>query len=300
MKTIHIKYLAIAFIVIVSIAVYAAVGGKGSLQGDKSTNVVVIKKKKLMFPAETVGAYMYHQKFCVNAKIALAQAKGQTYSPSSEEILTKDQILAFFDDSTIEEYYQGVSYSKIEKGNTIDAKNLIDDSKANDDIEKFKCKYKKLSYEQFEIKKINQTISGTTTKDGGRVEVLNLSKEVQVTPSIPGQLPIAKTLDVGSSKFKCDLTALDMQQCYLSGMHFHSSSGIPVIPQMVALESGSKLGPQLVPFDAVFAEFGGTVRGGALAMIEENISITVGEPISKDKFEIPVFAKSFKTKVKDI
>ena len=299
-KSNNIKYIVIATIIVASIAVFAAVGGKGGLSavgGSASANISLVKKQKLKYPSETAGVLMWGQAFCVDAKIALASTSGVQYTPSSEEKLTREQIIALFDDVKIEEYFSGANYARIESGKKINYQKFVDDTQDKSSFEKFNCKFPIEQYTIINIEKIDKRIDIQTTKEGGLVEVLDIAKELQKYRTKDTPFEPAKTIDVNNSKYKCDLAAIDMQACYLNGMQVHPGTGKFVIVQTVRPEPGSAKDDKLSPDqDRLYEEFRGTYRAAGQPKIEENISITVGEPIPNEKFEIPSFAKNFITK----
>jgi hypothetical protein len=297
----QIKYIAIAIVVLISVAVYAAVGDKSMLAkvvGSTSTNIAIVKKQKLKYPSETAGTLMWQQSLCVASKVALYQVNGVQYKPLPEEILSREQIIALFDDVTVEEYFSGTNYARIESGKKITSKRGVDDTKDVNDPEKFLCKLTLVPYTKIQIKKIDKTIDIQSNEQGGSVEILNISKELQKYKDAADTVfEPAKTLAV-NAKYKCDLSAFDMQQCYLNGMQVHPGTGKYVIVQSVRPEPGSKYDEKTGPqYDALYEEFKGTRRALGQPTIEENISIAIGETIPSDKFEVPDFAKNFKTKI---
>lgn len=297
----NIKYIVIPGIIAVSIAVFAAVGDKSGFPAtgsSSSSNIAIVKKQKLKYPSETAGVLMWGQASCVEAKIALASTSGIQYTPSPDEKLTREQIIALFDDVKIEEYFSGANYARIESGKKISYQKFIDDTQDKSSFDKFNCKFPVEQYTIINIEKINKRIDIQTTNDGGLVEVLDIAKELQKYRTKDTSFEPAKTIDVNNSKYKCDLAEIDMQACYLNGMQVHPGSGKFIIVQVIRPEPGSPKDDKLSPDqDRLYEQFQGTIRAAGQPKIEENISITVGEPVPDDKFEIPSFAKNFKKKI---
>lgn len=304
-KSYNIKYFLIAAAILASVAfVYAAVGTKKGISivgNSTATNVAVVKKQKLKYPSETAGVLMFDQALCVMGKTALYEVKGVQYKPSPEEQLTREQIITLFDDMTVEEYFSGTNYARIESGKTITRFRGVDDAKEKNDPEGFLCKLTLVPYTLIEIKKLDQHITINANESINSVEITEISEKFRAPKqSISSFTPI-KTIAVNNSKYKCDLSPVDMEFCYLNGMQTHPGTGEPVIVQSILPEPGSKYDDKMRGgFDEAYKEYGGTIRGSAQPKIMENISLIVGGAISNDKFEIPSFAKSFKTKVEKI
>ena len=303
----NIKYWIIATAVIVSVAVFAAVGSKATssaAESSTSSDIAIVKKLKLTYPSETAGTLMSLQEGCVSAKSGLYSLRGVQYKPSPEEQLTREQIIALFDDIKVEEYFSGTSYARIESGKEIRALTssdqtyaMVKDNKEKGDPEAFDCVLKLAPYTIIEIKKLDKRITISSNKSHQQVSIINFPKEQQkYLKGIDQPFVPTVTIAVGNSKYKCDLSPMDMQYCYLNGMQVHPGTGKYVIAQSIRPEPGSKYEAKLTPADDMFEKFQGTVRGGGAPKIEENVSITVGVPVSIDKFEIPAFAKNFQTK----
>ena len=297
-----IKYIAIAVAIILSVAGYAAVGGKEGLPNvgnSTATNIAIVTKEALKYPDETAGVHMWGQNFCVTLKKGFAEQNGIQYTPSPEETLTREQVIALFNEVKIEEYYKGTSYARIETGRKVDFSNFIDQNKQNIDKSNFNifnCKYPLVPYTYIQIEKQDKKIQVLTTKEGGTVDILNISKELQKYQTKETPFDYPETVNVGNTKYKCVLTPFMF--CYLHGMQVHPGTGKHVLVQILRPKPGGKADDPLSPEqDKLYSEFNGTLRGSGAVKILENISITVGEPISDDKFEIPTFAKNFKTKI---
>lgn len=302
-KSNNLKYFVTAAVVLASVAfVYAAVGAKKGIAiagNSTSTNVAVVKKQKLKYPSETAGVLMFDQALCVMGKAALYELKGAQYKPTPDEQLTREQIIALFDHMTVEEYFSGSNYARIESGKKITRFRGVDDKKEKNDPEGFLCKLTLVPYTLIQIKKIDKNITIQATETGNSVDILNISKELQQYRNKTNLTFVpAKTIAVSNTKYKCDLAPIDMQLCYLNGMHTHTGTGENVIVQSSLPEPGSKHDDNKMTgsFHEAYKDYGGSVRGAAQGKIWENISLSVGESISNDKFEIPNFAKNFKTK----
>ena len=145
-------------------AVYAAVGGKQgspSVGNGAATNIAVVTKEALKYPDETAGALMWGQNFCVTFKKGFAEQKGIQYTPSPEETLTREQVIALFNEVKIEEYYKSTSYARIETGRRVDVSNFIDQNKQNinkSDFNLFNCKYSHIPYTYIQIEKQDKKI----------------------------------------------------------------------------------------------------------------------------------------------
>ena len=238
---------------------------------------------------------MHAQNYCLIMKKGIYEQQGKQYTASPEEALSRDQILTLFDNIKIEEYFKGTNYVRIESGKKIDFEKFIEDSKNTTDLDKFNCKFPVISYSILDIKRLDKNITIQTTNDGGTVEVVDIPKASQKYLTKETPFEFVKIIDVNNSKYKCGLND-DLQFCYLKDMQVHHGSGQRVLVQVVAPMPGSKQDEKLdAERDALYDPFKGTARAAGLPKIEENLSIIVGEEISDDKFEIPNFAKNFKT-----
>jgi hypothetical protein len=259
----------------------------------QSSNVSVVRQQKFKYPSESIGVLMHAQHFCVSLKKAAYEQMGKQYTPPPSETLTARDITALFD-IKVEEHFQGTDYARIDSGRRMDFKKFVDDTKSNADIEKLNCKIASTPFTIITIEKLDKHITIQTTKDGGQVEINEIPKHLHQYRTVETPFEFVKVLDVNRSKYKCGLNE-NMQWCYLKDLQVHPGTGKRVVVQIIAPEPGSKHDDPLnAERDAFYDPFKGTVRGAYLMMIEDNVSITVGEPIPADKFEIPDFAKNFK------
>jgi hypothetical protein len=275
------------------ITVEAATAKPASAANSASTNIAIVKKQKLKYQSESVGVLMHGQDFCVSLKKGLYEQSGKPYTPSREETLTAEQIIALFD-VKVEEYFKDTHYARIESGRKIDFEKFIDDSKDGSNPERLNCKIPTVQYTVISIEKLDKSITIQATKDGGLVEAVDIPKDLQKYRTKETPFEFVKILDVNNSKYKCGLNE-NMQLCYLKDMQVHPGTGKYVVVQIIAPEPGSKHDEKLYPErDAFYDPFKGTARAAGMPTIEENVSIVVGEAISDDKFEIPAFAKNYK------
>jgi hypothetical protein len=303
-KTFNKKIIFGIAVLVVSLAAWAAtqVYKPGTLVGvDKSKNITLVRKQKLMFPAETIGNIMFLQNECTSGKVGyIKEVEKRDYVPTADEVLTPAQIEAYFN-ITIEEYFQGTDYAHIESGQTIMGRG--DDTfvsmKNGAMPSSWNCAFKPYEYTKIDIRRKDKSIGVSSAYDDypGSVEVNHIRKEFQQTSTswIPKGLLNTEYVVAGSN-YKCRAHA-DPVGCYYSEMPVHQGTQKPVQLELRKPVAGSKFEPKLEPErDKFFAPYPGTMRGGKKPVIEEFVSMKVGEPISADKFEIPAFAKGYPLK----
>jgi hypothetical protein len=303
-KTFNKKIIFGIAVLVISLAAWAAtqVYKPGSLAGvDKSKNITLVRKQKLMFPTETIGSIMFLQNECVTGKVGyLKTVEKRDYVPTADEVLTPAQIEANFN-ITIEEYFQSTDYARVESGRAIlgNADNIFVSMKNGDMPSAWNCAFKPYEYTNIDIWRKDKRIGVSSAYDDypGSVEVNHIRKEFQQTSTswIPKGLLNTEYVVAGSN-YKCRAHA-DPVGCYYSEMPVHQGTQKPVQLELRKPVAGSKFEPKLEPErDKFFAPYPGTMRGGKKPVIEEFVSMKVGEPISADKFEIPAFAKGYPLK----
>lgn len=301
-KSFNKKIIFGVTVLTVSIAAWAVtqIYKPSSLAGvDKSTNITLVRKQKLMYPTESIGVIMFSQNDCLTSKIGyLKEVKKQGYVPSAEEVLTPAQIEPYFD-VTIEEYFQGTDYARVESGRTILRAKDPFVAMPVEDPSAWNCAYKVVEYKDVQIRRLNKGIHVYTGRDGesGRVEVTHIppeNQEKRMPWTTKGLQKIE--IDIPGSTYKCSLH-VDTMGCYYRDMPVHLGTKQPIQLQWRVPPIGSKFEVKLDhERDKRFEPYPGTMRGGGLPKIEEFVSMKVGEAISEDKFEIPAFAKSFTLK----
>lgn len=297
------KIILGATVLVVSIAAWAAtqVYKPSSLVGvDKSKNVNLVRKQKLMFPAETIGNIMFLQNECTSGKVGyIKDVEKRDYVPAADEVLTPAQIEVFFN-ITIEEYFQGTDYARIESGRTILGKGRNFVSMKNGETpSSWNCAFKPYEYTKTDIWRKDKRIGINSASDDypGSVEVTYILPEHQKTSLswIPKGL-LNTEYAVAGSNYKCRAHANPVG-CYYSEMPVHLGTQKPVQLELRKPVAGSISEPKLDPErDKRFEPYPGTMRGAGALKIEEFVSMKVGEPISVDKFEIPAFAKGYPLK----
>lgn len=297
MKHIFNKKITLFIVtLVISLAAWAAtqIYKPGGFSGsDKSTNITLVKKRKLMYPIEAIGGVMFAQNECVTSKKTyLKEVKKQDYVPSADEVLTPAQIEPYFD-ATIEEYFRGTDYARIVSGRTIlrDTDPFV---AMQQDPGSWNCAFKVADYKEVTIQRLDKKIDARTGINGanGVVQLHHIRPENQEK-----RMPLLKNyvqeLDVPGSTYKCSLHT-DLMGCYFRDMPIHLASKQPVMLQLRKPPEGSlselKKDPEK---DKWFAPYPGTWRGGVKTTIEEFGSMSIGELIADDKFEIPAFAKGF-------
>jgi hypothetical protein len=298
-----LKNKTFAFAVFLLILIVAMTMTSMNSNAQKNTNtlnnIVVVKKHVYNDPKLTAQKTYAWQKQCTSAKEALyAATKQAAAAPKDGDYLSIDEITKLHN-VTVTEYFRGNDYARYEVGQTWDVSFQNTEQNKLKDSEIY-CRIIPKQFTKGEIRTAAQTITfHKTDNEQGVVEVRQMRPgllEMIKLPVLAKDLVVQK---VKNANTEC-LSKPELSDCYFKDIPIHSGTKKVVVVESKRPAKGLNKSIDAtadMTISNLGAGFGdGTVfKADDYYKVYENISVTVGKEISNSKFEIPDFAKDYKT-----
>lgn len=296
-NTLKIKILAAAVIIICSMALWAAVGGKNASKNTNSVGdtIVVVKKYGYANPQRAATVWQAAQKICREFKQAAAESSGNPiYAPVVGDNLNIEDIIKL-DDITVTEYFSGSNYARYEEGQTWHPSYNNKEMDKRADTEYY-CRMipKNIKLVTIVTNKENIEIS---EKDGqGSVLVTKKDASDQVISNlniVPKDMLVYK---IPNSSTEC-LTKQGLMACYFKDSPLHAATGREIILHDVIPESGQNPvwdSGNTTSIDNIVGRSNTGFVVNDIVKVYQFKSIQASKYSEIDKFKIPGFAKNYK------